>query len=296
MIKTVVFAILIIVLAAFIVWLWQRQPKAQIASKTEHAATIEAKNQQAQKLLISPTDGQIFTQPSIKFSGQSSPNTYLAIYTNDNQYILKTNGSGKFEKELTWNKGLNLLNITGFTPDLNSGKTESMAIFVGQTDKGDNVRAGSVKTILDTIVTISTANGDKNIRTTRATELAGTAKEATSSVQNSVRVGDFVIAIGSAKDADSQDTQSLEIIRENKPQNKESVLVGKIVSGVNQNIFSTKDAKDGKLLEFTLNKNSDISNADKSGTSKDIAKDKTAFIAYYADSNKNVVDLVYLLP
>lgn len=280
--------------------LWQRQPKGQLPQKPEiEPATQEAESNNTPKLIDSPKNNSTSSSTNIKFLGQSLPSTFVSIYTNDMHVILKTDDLGKFEKELSVPAGLQFIRAQSFNADLTPDKNQDLTMFISGNQNGDEVQAGVVKTIFDTVVTITTNLGDKDIKTTKSTQF-NTPKdedvEATTTAEDLVRVGDFIIAIGNSYNNKNLDAKSIQIIRDTTPHNSELLVSVKIIKPVVKNSFSAANIADSQNIQFTLDNSSQITKEDKSTTSKEISKDKRGFIFYRIDGDKNIVDLLYLLP
>ena len=297
--RIIITFILAIALTASAYLLWQRQPKSPITqSSTTEAATEEAEQDDMPKLVRSPQDNSVLTSTKIKFSGELRPDTYLGFYTNDNQYIIKTDPSGKIDAELTFSDGLNLISILSFNFDRSPSVNQNLTIYVSDQPEGNNVFAGTVKSLFGSSFTLTTGTGDKNIKTTKSTKINSPKNEefeATASVEDIIRVGDFLVAIGNSKDNEAQDAKNLEIIRENKPNNVEILTAIKTTTGVSQNILAATN-RDNSPLSLTLDKNTQVRVAEKEGIVKDITKDKNAFVFYHTEGEKNTADLIYLLP
>ncbi|MDP2632471.1 MAG: hypothetical protein Q8P25_01980, partial [Candidatus Curtissbacteria bacterium] len=287
----------LIIVSAYL--LWQRQPKGQLPGKPDiEPATQEAESDNTPKLIDSPKNNSISSSTNIKFSGQSLPNTFFSIYTNDVYVILKTDDLGKFEKELSVPAGLQFIRAQSFNGDLTPDKNQDLTMFISGNQNGDEVQAGVVKTIFDTVITIATGTADKDIKTTKSTQFT-TPKdeevEATTTAEDLVRVGDFIIAIGSSKNNKNLDAKSIEIIRGTTPHNSERLVSVKILGPVAKNSFSAANIADSQNIQFALDNNSTITKEDKSTTTKEITKDKRGFIFYHIEGDKNIVDTIRLI-
>jgi len=91
-------------------------------------------------------------------------------------------------------------------------------------------------------------------------------------------------------------TTKIEVLREDKPQNNKKLMVGRILVSPRQNLFSVKDITNSEITEFALFKNTQITKVDKEAKPQDLTKDANAIIIYHQDGDKNLVDLIYLLP
>ena len=111
-----------------------------------------------------------------------------------------------------------------------------------------------------------------------------------------IRVGDYLISLGSLENEKEFNAAQIEIIRDNKPQNIEKYTAGILLGSVKEDVFSIKNIKDSGIVEFTLSKDSTISKNGEDAEAKDILKDKRAIIMYYTEEGENIADLVYILP
>ena len=232
-------------------------------------------------------------------SGKSEPNSLVLIYSNDTSGVAKTREDGSYQLQSSLEPGLNLLKIIFVSPSGQITQEENLTLYFSQKDVGKTVAAGSVKSIFDNLVTVTTQTEDINIRTAKSTIFdvpkEEDVKEATEEVDN-IRIGDYVIATGDASDQDSLIAKNLQVIRTNKPQLTKQMVIAKIASTLRQNIFSAKNNKDAKIIEFTLDKNSEILQDGNEVKSEIITKDKSAIIFYTEDNDTSLIDLIYLLP
>ncbi|MCR4324356.1 MAG: hypothetical protein NUV69_01570 [Candidatus Curtissbacteria bacterium] len=301
--KLSTFLIILAVIAGGIFWLWQRQPKAnreQIKSEVKTNLGIENKKEGFD---VTPSDQTVLSSPTATFKGKTNPNNYVLIYSNYFQEVVVADKDGNFEKEAKLQDGLNLVNILSLASSLkvddqNSQKA-SLTFFVLKDSKGDSVFAGPVKTIFDSLVTITTQAGDQNVRTSTSTEFtmpqAEDEEEESKEPVKNIRVGDYAVAVGEETESDSIVAKKFEVIRDNKPQVTKAYATGVILTPVRQNLFSLKNNQDGKLIEFTLTKDSKITLGGQTAKSADIAKDKTAIIFFTTSSDKNNVALIHIL-
>lgn len=288
----------LLLFALALLWLWQRQPKGQEQQTIPRPASKEAILQKPESdLEISPSDSQVLTQGLVEFKGKAPANSMMAIYANAFQTIVKTGEKGEFAKEVELAQGLNQVTIATLAANLQTTEQKFLTLWVTTGDESNTVFAGSVKSIFDTLVTITTSNGDRNVRTSKSTKINVPKEEqSTGSDIKNIRVGDYAIALGNAQDKDTQVAASLQIIRDNKPQNTKVLAQVVIITSVKNNLFSAKKVAGGEVSEFSLVKQSKVEKDDSTLKITDITKDKTAFIFYHPEKNQNIVDLVFLLP
>ncbi len=289
-------------------WLWQRQPQTSQLANLQPALEGTTSAIAKESFQTKPPDTTVVITPDIKFEGKTSAGYLVVIYSNDFQVIKRANDNGDYSADLKLSPGLNLLDIVSISQDLTQNQKKSITLYYADSPSdeqqtGQTVFAGLVKSIFDTLLSVTTAAGDRNIRTSKSTEFEIPDKEeqqSTESAVKNVRIGDYAIALGNfpenSKDKDTIISQSLEIIRDNKPQNTEEFITGKIISNVKNNLFSVKNNKDGKIIEFALNKDSNISVDGKNAKTTDVTKDKTAIFIFHQSDDKNIADLIYLTP
>jgi len=280
--------------------LWQRQPRGPSERQATDSSQISDKvKKEAETFQISPAHGTVVDSQTITMSGKSEPNSLVLIYSNDTSGVAKTREDGSYQLQSSLEPGLNLLKIIFVSPSGQITQEENLTLYFSQKDVGKTVAAGSVKSIFDNLVTVTTQTEDINIRTAKSTIFdvpkEEDVKEATEEVDN-IRIGDYVIATGDASDQDSLIAKNLQVIRTNKPQLTKQMVIAKIASTLRQNIFSAKNNKDAKIIEFTLDKNSEILQDGNEVKSEIITKDKSAIIFYTEDNDTSLIDLIYLLP
>ena len=302
--KYLVILILITSFVFSLFWLWQRQPKSQNqeVQTAINSQTVASEERNPQELKLSPKNFSVLTSKKIKFEGTSIPNSYLTIFSNISQAVVKTDASGNYEKEIDLVDGLNLVDLVTISPELQPKSKKSLTLLVAQDTKdGDTVYTGPVKTIFDTLITLTTTDGQKEIRASGKTTISlpkedDKENEATASALRNIRIGDFTIVQGNISKENQLEAKKIEIIRENKPQNLRRLTVVKTLTAPRQNLFSTKNQQSSEIEEFTLGKTSQIFTDGKEAKTIDITKDKNAIIVSHEEKGKELVDLIYLLP
>ena len=307
--RTAKYLVILILVASFILflyWLWQRQPRVQNIQTPKPTAESNI-IQTPESFKITPKDGSVLTSKKVKLTGEINPG-YLAIFSNDFQAVIKTDQNGKFENEVDLTDGLNLFKLVSFSNKLKQNQENSLVYLLAKNTKdGETIFAGSVKTILDNLLTISTPNGQKNIRSTKDTNITlpkppadeKNKNEASGSAIQNIRVGDFLIAQGNLANSNKNDeiiAKKIEVTREDKPQINKKLAVVKILASLRGDLFSAKDLETDEILQFNLSKNSEIFQEDKQSKPKDITKNKNTIVIYLVKGDKNLVDLIYLLP
>lgn len=313
--KTAKYLVILILVAAFILtlfWLWQRQPRVQNLQTPQETKDSQSV-QTPESFKITPPDGSVLTSKQVKLTGQAKAG-YLAIFSNNFQILIKTDQNGEFEKEVDLADGLNLITLISFSDQLKQDQEKSLVYLLAKDTKdGETIFAGPVKTILDNLLTIASSNGQKNIRSTKNTNITlpkppaseKTNNESTGSAIQNIRVGDFLIAQGnlSAGEKDEMTAKKIEVIREDKPQNNQKIMLGRILISPRQNLpagrqglFSVKDSTTNEIIEFSVTSDTQILQEEKEAKTEDITKNKSAFVIYHQENDKNLVDLIYLLP
>ena len=301
------YLVILILAASFIFalyWLWQRQPKIQNqeVQTAINSQTVASEGKNPQKLKLSPKDFSVLTSKKVKFEGTSTPNSYLAIFSNTSQAVVKTDTSGNSEKEIDLADGLNLVDLVTVTPDFQTKNKKSLTLLIAQDTKdGDTVYTGPVKTIFDTLITLTTTDGQKEIRASKTTAITlpkedDKEKESIGSALRNIRIGDFAIVIGNLSKEDQLEAKKIEIIREAVPQNSRPLTLVKTLTAPRQNLFSAKNQQSGEIEEFTLGKTSQILVDGKEAKITDITKDKNTIIISHEEKGKQLIDLIYLLP
>ena len=229
------------------------------------------------------------------------PNAFAFIYSNKEAKVAKTDGAGKFDLEINLLGGLNLFEVAIVTNNLKQATGKSLIYFLSEKNQSaKTVYAGTAKTIFENLITVATAGGDKKVKTTKQTQIklpsAPDQEEATGPAFSQIRVGDFLIALGDVASDDTLAAWEIEIIRKNKPQLTKQLVTAKTLSTVKTNLFSAKVTTTEEIVEFTLDKNSQILVGESLAKTGDIQKNKNAVIIFELQENKKIVSLLYLLP
>lgn len=287
----------LIVFVTLIVWLWQRQP-----TKTEEGVLSEKKTDQEtaqteKAFAPKPETNSVLPSQKQKITGKILPESYIAIAGSGIAAVAKTDKNGNFEKELNLEKGLNLVDLMVISTDLTKTQVFPITYFVTGDSVGKTVYTGAVKTIFDTLITITTTTEDRTIRTSKSTvfDIPKDEDEATASsdVKN-IRLADYVIALGDTSEKDSLIAKKIFVLRDNKPQNSKEAKVIKIVSAVAKNAFSARDDQD-KVITYTITKDTKITAGETTIKPDQILKDKSAIVISTTDKDKTTANLIYLI-
>lgn len=292
-------------LAAAVYLLWQRQPKASNADTPVNSQIVlknEPRQEVAKGFISSPIADEVSGSTTVKIAGQTGQAVTALVYSNSTTTgAVVITPEGKFAYDALLQNGLNLVQVAILDSNLKETQSQNMPIYVSKTDadKKLSFKAGIVKKIFENTLTVTTSSGDVDITTNSSTIITNTAPPTQtkspppkSSADNDVRVGDYIVAVGE-KDKNNLKAQKIEIYRDNKPAVGKTYAVVKIASPAKSNIFSGTNQKDSKLLEFTLDKNSQIFDKDKKTNALAILKDKTA-IVIYSDRDDGLVSSIYL--
>lgn len=299
-----------------IVWLWQRQPSGPVQTVlSQQTKAPDTQKQSSTDTKAKPQDNLVVATEKIKIRGKLNPNDYLVITSNLFNKIVKTGIDGSFDVEVALQKDLNLIDYISLSSDLKKINIYPLTFYYSPDKKFKSVYVGSIKSIFDTLLTITTPNGEISARTSTSTELDipkveedAQIAESTGTALRNVRVGDYAISLGENSDPKSQNSASLTVIRQNKPQNSEKTLTAQIATAPKQNTISAKNLSDSKVIDLTLSKTtqvqtenvtppaSPIAKTSPNTLASQITKDKNAIIIYHEENGKNIADLIYILP
>lgn len=310
--KTTIALIFIASLAFLTIWLWQRQPSPRnIEQVLSKQATSEAQVEPQKLTILKPKDFSALNSPNETISGKTQPNSFAVIFSNNLQIVTPTDKEGNFQTEMHLTQGLNLINIEILSSEEILNIKDSLTIFVSSDNSADTVFAGPVKSIFDTLITVTTSHGQKNIRSSKNTPIelptdqSNKSQEAAKSPLEDIRVGDYVIALGKSSDSDTLIASTISVQRDNKPQNSKNLLLSQIQNSPSKNIFQAKDLASQKVLEFTLTPETQLLSAVPLPTpsprasnfyQENIKKNHRVIIIYQIENNKNIANLIYLLP
>ncbi|GEM_PF-3543598 len=303
--KFVLFVVVLILLAFSIYWLWQRQPKIQNQEKSKEIESIHSQTEPVTNSSIKPPNFSVLSDNIAKIAGKASPDSLVAIFSNSNSTVTQTEANGNFETDFELTEGLNQIAIVTFSKsDLAPTNTKYIDYYLKNGKEKLPEKAvlysGPVKSIFDTLTTVSTTEGDKKAQTKKTSELLLPEDEeetnATTSALSGIRIGDFAIALGTVDKEGAMSIQKLQIMRDPKPQISKSIVAVKILKEPKSNLFSANNLKDNKIIEFNLNKNSLVYINDQKAETKSILKEKRAVIFFEKEKDKNIAGFVYILP
>ena len=298
--KLVLSIVIISGFVALAAWLWTLQPTGKPDSVLSEKNQIIQTPEQTSN--YDPADFSVLKTTAIILKGKAEPDQIVAISTGTSNTIIKADPNGNFQQGLTLQKGLNLVKVTTVSPDLKNAEEKILTYDVNSDTPSTIVFAGSVKTIFDTLITVSTPSGEKSIRAGKSTawdipKEKETGESTPSTELESVRIGDYAIAVGNYPDEKGQtDTivaQKITILRENKPTNDSTIIAGTTLTATTNNTLSVKNSKD-ETVELTLDKNTTATIAGKDAPTESISKDKTAIIIYHQEDENNILDAIYI--
>lgn len=297
--KLILLVLFLVALGSVIYFLWQRQP--QVKTKPQDETT---KNQE-EKLLtseIEPRNGAVLTSGEVEIEGTAKPSQLVLVYSNSDQKMLNADSAGKFKQKMNLTENLNLIKVIYFKDQNKVEIEKNLSYYIlpkNSKSNAKNVVAGSVKSIFENILTVSTSDFETKVTIDKSTQIESPKDEEKESAGTGIdlfRVGDFVIALTSEpKDEDTKGL-SLQIIRNNKPTLAKTLISADTASAPRENIFSVKNSKDNKLVELLITKTTSVSIAGKTAKPEDIAKSKKAIILYQPDEDENPVDMIYIFP
>lgn len=307
----------LVFLIFLVIWLWQRQPSLQKEEiLSQKSQSEENQNPQDEKKAGEFPNNIVSNQENIQIKGKTKPKEFIVITTNSFFLIAPADNNGNFDANVKLAGGLNLIDFLTISKDLKNIQEKSLTFYFDKSQKSKIVYAGSVKNIFDTLLTISTPEGDLSVHSTQDTQFDipkledNNENPATSlSPLKDIRVGDFAVSLGNLAENNTQIAQTIIIFRTDKPQNLSQVITAQIAQSPKNNFFTVKNLKDSKIVELNLTSSSQIQteNAAPSTAPKaqaksqilniaEIVKDKNAIIIYHIDQEKLIVDRMLLLP
>lgn len=282
-----------------IFWLWQRQPQFTSPNQSQSEEQNKKTKEKQPDVKTTPQDGFVTDQPKITLKGISKTDTYVAIITTSFDYLAKTKSYGLFEKEIELSEGLNLVKIVSLDDNLNLEKEENLTYFRSKIKKFDAVFAGNVKSIFANLITISTLDGEKKITYKSSTEIilpSPIPQLGVGDDNTNIRVGDYIIATGKINTNGELDALQIDVRRDNKPQITKKIVAAQLLSNIRQNIFSVKNLKDSKIIEFSLNKDTQVFQDLELKDTKIIEKDKKAIIIFTLEDDISSPSKIFILP
>lgn len=89
---------------------------SDLANKFQSKVSNNPELSEDDKLFIelNSPDNTVVTESNFKVSGKTLPSTYIAITTEQNDYLIVPNELGSFAQEVALIKGANILNVTVF--------------------------------------------------------------------------------------------------------------------------------------------------------------------------------------
>ena len=303
-VQTAVTILVIVSFVFLIYWLWQRQPRSNQPQNQEPNTKQETQNNQPQDSFLNIKDGSIIASSPLKISGKTQPNSKVLVFSNTFNDIATIAQDGSYSLDENLTNGLNLISVVSLDKDFKQIQKQDISLYLkSKNDASDftQTAAGNVTKIFQNTVTVSTANGDLNVSTSSSTKYTLPTPPPSKSPQPKtsgpdIRVGDFIIALGTNSSDNSLTALQLTVIRDNKPTISKTYSVVKLASAVKQKIFSGTSIVDNKLIEFTLDKNAQIFSSDKKADEKAITKNQTAIIFYAPQNQDNIASLVYIYP
>lgn len=302
--KTIIVAIVLVAAIPLIIyWLWQRQPKGMTLTQellSPASQNKSATNSAAQSIKVAIEDGKVLQQKKLQLQGQVPPNSLVVIYSDTTNAIVKSDQAGTFSTNVDLVNGLNLIAISVLGPDSKEIAVKNLTYYQSSADTTNTtVYAGLVKSIFENTITLTTQSGDMPIRKDNSTQInIPTLPGVQAQPQDQdVRVGDYMIALGKTVTSGQLEAKSINIMRDNKPQNQTHYAVVKILSSPSRNTFSAQQSGQSNIVKITTNTGTSYFDQEKQTDIKAVAKDRLAIVIFHEDAKANdIADLVYLLP
>ncbi len=239
-------------------------------------------------------------QKKLQLQGQVPPNSLVVIYSDTANAIVKSDQAGSFTSSVDLENGLNLIGISVLGSDFKEIAAKNLTYYQESANTTNTVvYAGLVKSIFENIITLTTQNGDMPVKKDGSTQvnipkLPGVQAEPQ---DQDIRVGDYMVAMGKTVTSGQLETKSINILRDNKPQNQTHYAVVKILSSLSKNTFSAQQNGQSNIVKITTTSDTSYFDQDKEADIKAVTKDKSAIVIFHEDAKANdVADLVYLLP
>jgi hypothetical protein len=67
--------------------------------------------------ILHPEDGVILTETSLQVTGSSTPDSHVALFVNNTDYLSTTDSTGAFSFEVTLDQGVNILTVHVITAE-----------------------------------------------------------------------------------------------------------------------------------------------------------------------------------
>jgi hypothetical protein len=259
-----------------------------------------ATNSAVQSIKVAIEDSKVLQQKKLQLQGQVPPNSLVVIYSNSANAIVKSDQMGSFTSSVNLISGLNLISISVLGPDYKEVAAKNLTYYQDSTDTTNTtVYAGLVKSIFENTITLTTQSGEMPIKKSGSTQvnipkLPGLESQPQ---DQDVRVGDYMIALGKTVTNGQLEAKSINILRDNKPQNQTHFAVVKILSSFSRNTFSAQQNGQSNIVKITTNSDTSYTDQDKQADAKAVTKDRSAIVIFHEDAKANdIADLVYLLP
>ncbi len=101
------------------------------STTTEVNLAQDKQNHQLFLKITSPQNNSVSKKNTITLTGETLPNTYIAIVTDKSEYLIVPNKIGQFSQQIKLIKGANLIKITVYTK---TGEHQSQTLNLVYTD------------------------------------------------------------------------------------------------------------------------------------------------------------------
>lgn len=244
--KEILFAILAGVLFGLVIafGIWRLNSSLNSKGPSQTQDTTQQTNDNTGELTISvakPEDMQVFTNSSTTVSGITSPNAWVVLSGESNDWVFQADSDGGFSQDISLTGGVNQVVITAFDENRNSTKTNLTLVYSSEfptqentTDTStatDSVREkvqekvkaasnipyayiGTVTDISETTIQIKDERGDiQQIQTATDTSYVNTTGSSTKTISfKDVAIGDFIAAMGYVNQSNVLDSKRLLVI------------------------------------------------------------------------------------
>lgn len=139
--KEILFAIIagVVIGTALAFGIWRAN--SSLKSKGEEVLSVPTKEEvespetEFKIALAKPEDYDVITKSPTALSGITEPNTWIAISSEEDDYILKSDSKGAFEQEVELVGGVNQLLVYAFDENGSSSKKDLIVVFSTKFEK-----------------------------------------------------------------------------------------------------------------------------------------------------------------
>lgn len=248
--------------------------------------------------ITEPENGDVLTLQELKIDGKTRPDTYLAVFSQNDSQIIKTQDTGEFNTSLNLADGYNLIKLVNFETDgsyleqtlevfylsskfeklvqspisTQSAQTNESLKRLGELRKKQNLKiaAGILKGTLAKSLAIETLAGSRTVVVSDSTKI-GNFPDFAKSLQevSQIKAGDFVVAVGNFAQQGILTAQILQVNPNIRPEFRNSTVFG-IVEKANEDIFELTNPRNGNKTQVLVNSAKIFNEAQEEFKTKDI--------------------------